>query len=190
MNAMIYSREGRRVSARVELCGDVRVETGGALVFCEATLADALSDIYAVCAHAPVCAAQLYPARMSLVCGADAAGLKLAKADSPALIRGIYALACQSRPCFARETRAIWQSLMARWQAEGLNAYFIMRGERAQGYILMGAQGADGLYNEVREFAAMPDSGVSLDAALSAARAAGMCGAAVEVRGSMMAVSE
>ena len=190
INAMIYARDGRRIPARVEICGGTRTDAGAEFVFCEATMASALGEVYTGCARQPERAAHLYGTDEVRPCGTDAAGLGIKPADSPALIRGIYALACQTRPSFARETRAIWQGLMARWTAAGLEAYFIMRGERAQGYMLLGGRDGQGEFTELREFAALPDSGVTLAAALSAARAAGLCGDEVAVHGSIMEVDE
>lgn len=190
INAMIYACDGRRIPARVEICGGTRTDAGAEFVFCEATMASALGEVYTGCARQPELAAHLYGTDEVRLCGTDAAGLGIKPADSPALIRGIYALACQTRPSFARETRAIWQGLMARWTAAGLEAYFIMRGERAQGYMLLGEHDGQGEFTELREFAALPDSGVTLDAALSAARAAGLCGDEVAVHGSIMEVDE
>lgn len=190
INAMIYAHDGRRIPAHIEICGGTRTDAGAEFVFCEAALAGALGEVYTGCARQPERAARLYGTCDVRRCAADAAGLDIRPADSPALIRGIYALACQTRPSFARESRAIWQGLMARWTAAGLEAYFIMRGERAQGYMLLGARDERGIFTELYEFAALPDSGVTLDAALSSAHAAGLCGGEVAVKGSIMEVDE
>ena len=75
INAMIYARDGRRIPARVEICGGTRTDAGAEFVFCEATMASALGEVYTGCARQPERAAHLYGTDEVRPCGTDAAGL-------------------------------------------------------------------------------------------------------------------
>ena len=148
INAMIYARDGRRIPARVEICGGTGTDAGAEFVFCEATMASALGEVYTGCARQPERAAHLYGTdEVRPAARTRQVGIK--SADSPALIRGIYALACQTRPSFARETRAIWQGLMARWTAAGAGGILHNARRAGAGYMLLGERDGQGEFTEL-----------------------------------------
>lgn len=190
INAYVYDNNGRRVPAQVQLCGDENASMNTDFVFYEAHLGNALENIYRDSAPEATCKAQLLRCICRVSAKGASSGLSIARAESKATVRGIYALACQAMPCFVRGTRAVWTDLMDEWSKCGMCAYFIMRGERAQGYVLLGDQNESGEYRAVYEFAKMPGSNISLSDALNAARAAGLCGDEALVKGSSMRICE
>lgn len=191
--ALIYARGGQRVRADISICADARPCAGVEPVFCEAALADALARIYpgmpvGIPAGMPGVRARLFRTEgiwRSL--GAPCPELCVRPCEGErAVVRGIYALAGQQRPCFARETRAIWNELMAAWHERGLRVQLFCRGERTLAYAVLGAPEEDGRYRRLHEFAALPGSGVALETALEAAHASGVCPPEVTICGSAL----
>lgn len=189
LTALIYAQDGQRVRARVSICPDVWPCAGEEPVFCEAELSGALARIYPG-GRADVAAtrARLYRAEgLWRAHGTASVALEPRPGEGDrAVVRGIYALAGQQRPCFARESRAIWNELMAVWRERGLGVWLFCQGERALAYAVLGAPDADGRYARLHEFAALPGSGVALSAALEAAHAVGICPPEVRICGSAL----
>lgn len=190
INAYVYANDGRRVPAQLQLCGDRDVSMNTDFVFCEAALGNALEHIYREGAPEPARRAQLFGCSCTLNAEGVTGDMSIVRAESKATVRGIYALACRAMPCFARSTRAVWNDLMDEWRKNGMCAYFIMHGERAQGYVLLGDQDEAGTYNAVYEFAKLPCSSISISNALNAVHRAGLCGDNVIVKGSVIKVFE
>lgn len=208
LTANVYDGGGRRMAARVELSADERAYSGKLPVFCEAGLGDALTGIYGECTEAGLPAVRAcrecgvlslsgagdarreYSAHAAHVAGGAQPGLTLRPAaGDKAVMRGIYALAAHERPCFARESRAIWEAMFAAWRDAGLHAYMIERDGRAQAYALLGQPTGEGdapRFAVMREFAALPGSGIEPDSALQAAFMAGICAQDVAVRGTVI----
>lgn len=189
--ALVYAPDGRRVRARVSVCCEARPCALEEPVFCEAALGGALTGIYSGGPSAPEACARLFRAEGVWRLRGDApAGLAVrAFAGERAVVRGIYALAGQRRPCFVRESRAIWDGLIELWRARGLSLQLICEGERAVAYALLGGPAEDGRYGQLHEFAALPGSGVALDGALALLHAAGACPREVRICASEMEVS-
>ena len=212
LTANVYDADGRRMAARVELSADERAYSGKLPVFCEAGLGEALSGIYGksgrsidlpavrACRECGVlsldypdnarhdeCGRGDRPAQAER--GAQSSLTLRPAAGEKAVMRGIYALASHERPCFARESRAIWDAMFAAWREAGLQAYLIECDGRAQAYALLGEPTGEGdapRFAVMREFAALPGSGIEPCRALHAAFMAGICAHDVAVRGTVI----
>ncbi len=212
LTANVYDVDGRRMAARVELSADERAYSGKLPVFCEAGLGEALPGIYGESGES----IDLPEVRACRECGVlslgDSGGARrdgecvspcseqTARGAQPvltlrpaagekAVMRGIYALAAHERPCFARESRAIWEAMFAAWHDAGLHAYLIECDGRAQAYALLGEPTGEGdapRFAVMREFAALPGSGIEPGCALRAAFMAGICAQDVAVRGTVI----
>lgn len=212
LTANVYDVDGRRMAARVELSADDRAYSGKLPVFCEAGLGEALPGIYGesgesidlpevrACREYGVLSlgscdsAQCGTAEKPQPCADNSCRVQPAltlrpAAGEKAVMRGIYALAAHERPCFARESRAIWEAMFAAWHDAGLHAYLIECDGRAQAYALLGEPTGEGdapRFAVMREFAALPGSGIEPGCALRAAFMAGICAQDVAVRGTVI----
>lgn len=193
--ALIYDAEGRRTPARIAVCELPEAPSNTGMVFCESAIAGELAAIYGNMATEPRAAAQLHSApdtwRSS---GAAPSALKVRPLGDMerAIVRGIYSLACQAQPCFAREGRAIWEALMGAWRAAGLHIYLFERDGRPRAYALLGeplGNAPQPCCQSLYEFAALPDSGVALNNALAAAHSMNICTAEVSIRGSALTIA-